>query len=113
MYVTQIYCESVDCNVREVEVRTKDFDQVDPREWYCPACRKPAKIHWRQTGDEHRKYRLRHAIGLVNAALYAREHPDPQFPRFGTFVPFSALTLEQLPDHWTSVIPPPKKPEQL
>jgi len=102
MYVTQIYCESVDCNVREVEVRTKDFDQVDPREWYCPACRKPAKIHWRRTAEEYEAHENRDAIGRVNMQLYAR---DQRARGEGLIAfPTSVMMFDQLPDDWSAKV---------
>lgn len=95
MYVTQIYCDNPECNVRQVEIRTKDYDQPDPEIWSCPACGKHAKINWRGTVEERQRHELALAIGRVNAALYQRDMPDKL-----AVVPMNVLALDELPAHW-------------
>ena len=51
-YVTEIYCENLDCNVRECQILTKDIGVPDPPIWRCPGCGKRAKIHLRRLEHE-------------------------------------------------------------
>jgi hypothetical protein len=96
MYVTEIYCHNPECNVRQVRIRTKDYDQPDPKAWFCPACSKhTTTINWRRTGEEHEQHELRWAISRVNMALYTREMPDEGLP-------VDVMIFEELPSDWKS-----------
>jgi hypothetical protein len=102
-YITEIYCQNEDCNVRQSQVTTKDYgDQPEPTAWRCPGCGQKAKVHWRRTSREHERIKVRDAIGLVNAELYAREHVKP-----GDLVcyPLDVLALDTLPDSWKCQAP--------
>ena len=94
-YITEIYCQNTVCNVRQCEIVTKDYDGPDPASWKCPGCGGEATVHWRRDLQEDARHRLRDAIGVVNAALYAREHPD-DFMGW----PVGVLVLESLPESW-------------
>jgi hypothetical protein len=69
IYVTEIYCESQDCNARETKVITQYYgDNPEPKTWRCPACGTKAKVHWKlplaayeeqQLASEARARRLR------------------------------------------------------
>jgi len=100
MYVTEIYCSSKNCNVRESQVRTKDFgDNREPKQWHCPACGSKAKVHWRRTAREHEVEELKVAVVRVNLALLLRESGADA-------VPMSYLMLDELPASWQCVHPP-------
>jgi hypothetical protein len=101
-YVTEIYCENPQCNARQCEIVTKDHGDVpEPTSWRCPACGRPAKVHWRRDAPSHRRIELARALGRVNAALYRRD-------RNGCGYPISALALSELPNSWKAVTPPKK-----
>lgn len=101
-YITQIYCENSNCNVREVEVLTKDHgDQPEPLVWSCPGCGMLAKLHWRRTLLQHSEIELNVSIGRVNAALYGRDYPED------IGVPASVAMLKSLPEAWKA-----QKPEK-
>lgn len=97
-YITQIYCQSADCNVREVEVMTKDHgNQPEPEKWRCPGCGKPAKLHWRRTLVEHERIEAQNAIGRVNSALYVR---DSVGEGELAAIPLNVFALDKLPESW-------------
>jgi len=95
MYVTKLYCENSGCNVREVEVVTKDYDEPDPQVWKCPGCGQVTSVHWRRTFREQERQRLKDAVTTVNAALYSRDH--------GGGTPVGVLLVEALPEEWKPV----------
>ena len=94
VYVTQVCCQNLDCNVREIEIVTKDLgDYPEPAVWNCPGCGQEAQLYWRRDLDTHRDEELADAICVVNAALYQRDQDT-------AFVPASILLLDALPDSW-------------
>lgn len=96
-YVTQIYCENPQCNVRQSEIVTKDLGVApEPESWRCPACGQKAKVHWRRDMPHHHKIELANALGRVNAALYRRDN--------GPAYPLSVAALAELPDAWKPVL---------
>ena len=101
-YITRIYCDKPDCNVRTCDIITKDgFRLPDPKTWFCPGCGGEAQLRWRREGPEYQREierkKLRVAIGEVNAALYVREHATP---RGYVSVPADIYRLDRLPDSW-------------
>jgi hypothetical protein len=96
-FVTEIYCQDPDCNVRHSTVVTKKVDDApEPRAWKCPGCGKRAKVHWRKTGAAYAAEKLKGSIGAVNAALYQRDHG-------GLGVPLALMCLSELPAEWKAV----------
>src|SRR5215813_10793665 len=97
-YMTEIYCENINCNARQSRVYTKDHgDNPEPTVWHCPACGKPAKVHWRRTGLEHQFEENRLAVGLVNVQLYVRDTAKPGEP---APFPMGLILLKDPPASW-------------
>lgn len=89
--VTEMYCSTDLCPVREVTVRIKDYDRVfdDSSLPCCPICHGALKVHWVRTWPEQIEEEERSARVSVNEQIQRRDH--------GPVVNLGALS-EGLPD---------------
>ena len=98
LLVLEGYCDSTDCQVREVTIRVKDNDHVFVNQsragLVCPVCRHPLKRHGVETFQEAAARKELGARTSVNVQRYKRDHADGE--RF-VFVPLDVLTDDSLP----------------
>jgi hypothetical protein len=91
----ELYCDDQGCNVREVDVKLKEYEDETPSRFLCPSCRAPLKLHAVLTLDERRRADEAEARANVNARLYRRRNPGAMG------VPLSALLDDRLPEAGT------------
>jgi hypothetical protein len=77
----ELYCQNQSCPCRETEVFVKDYDNdlvemlnAKGGVFKCVICRKPMKVHWIRTRDEHASVCEMQARQSVNTQRYERDH---------------------------------------
>jgi hypothetical protein len=82
----EVYCETTDCAVREIEMFFKEHQNALPPRLACPACRAPLTLHHVQTAAEYDEYFDRAARSSVNHQRWRRDHPHVLSMPLGEFL---------------------------